>query len=739
MSFLTANIWNSSFARKFILRGALLLFACRPALADQSVTLTWSPSPDTNAVGYKIYYGGASQAYTNTVALGNVTNVTVSGLTEGATYYFAATTVSAAGTESIFSNEATYAIPLSATNVVPGTGVPPSLAAIPSLTIYQNAGVQTVIVSNIDSGVQNGNLNLSVTATSSDATIIPSPVMSYTSGNTYGILTFAPAANAAGTATVTVTVNNGAGFNNLGSQSFTVTVLPVVNAGPTFDALTNLTIYQNAGAQTVVLTNINSGLMDGNVNVTVSADTSDATIIPAPTVNYTNGNNFGTLTFAPVPGALGTATVTVTIGNGNSSDNFVSQAFTVTVVPVPPATPPTLDAITNLVIYQNAGLQIVPLTGISSGSASPNLTISAISSNPALIPAPTVNYASPNNSGSLTFAPVANAVGTATVTVTADNGGASNNLVTQTFTVTVVANPAVNQSPTLDAIANVTLVQGAAENITLTGISSGSSAENQILRVTASSSNPALVPAPLIRYVNRASTATMTVRSSGLGVGTATITVTVNDGGRSNNIVRQSFTVTVQANQPPTLDAIADVTVAENSGVQTVTLTGITSGSPTENQNLRVSAVSSNPRLLSVPLVQYTSPANTAQLTFKPLPNRTGTATITVTVNDGGRNNNFVRQHFTVTVTAPSTNASPFHLSSGTNGVNPAATLSAATSAAGQFSFQVTGVVGGKYVVQASSDLAHWTSVETNTAPFIFQDKNASEYSHRFYRTYFVP
>ena len=53
--------------------------------------------------------------------------------------------------------------------------------------------------------------------------------------------------------------------------------------------------------------------------------------------------------------------------------------------------------------------------------------------------------------GSLSYTPVANASGTAQITVTVNDGGASNNIITRTFTVTV--NP-VNDLPTLDSIGN---------------------------------------------------------------------------------------------------------------------------------------------------------------------------------------------------------------------------------------------------------------------------------------------
>src|ERR1019366_5906922 len=73
------------------------------ALAVQSATLNWDPSTDSNVAGYNIYYGTASHTYTNVIVLGNVTNTTVTGLIEGATYFFAATTYNASGVESGFS------------------------------------------------------------------------------------------------------------------------------------------------------------------------------------------------------------------------------------------------------------------------------------------------------------------------------------------------------------------------------------------------------------------------------------------------------------------------------------------------------------------------------------------------------------------------------------------------------------------------------------------------------------
>lgn len=91
-----------------ILRGMLLvcvLFGSIRVPAGQLTTFFWNRSPDAGAIGYRIYYGMASHDYTAMLDVGNVTSATISGLTEGRTYYYALTTYDAAGMESDFSAE----------------------------------------------------------------------------------------------------------------------------------------------------------------------------------------------------------------------------------------------------------------------------------------------------------------------------------------------------------------------------------------------------------------------------------------------------------------------------------------------------------------------------------------------------------------------------------------------------------------------------------------------------------
>ena len=325
---------------------ASLFAALEASLSAATVTLAWTPSTDTNVVGYNVYYGTASGDYTNLVSTANTSTSVIPNLTEGTTYYFAATAYATDGSESPFSNEANYTVPI--TTVVISNSQP-TLNAISDLTINQNATPQTVSLSGITSGSASENQTLTVTAVSSNPALIPAPTVNYTSANSTGSLSFSPASGATGTAVITVTVNDGQTQNNLVTRSFTVTVNAVVpvNTGPTLNPVGDIYIMQNAAAQTVNLTGINPGIIanttkTGSKKTTlkISASAGNSQLISKPTVRYSVGSS-GIMTFKPVRNATGTTTITLTLNNGIKS---VQKSFKVTVLAVGLAAPATLTS-----------------------------------------------------------------------------------------------------------------------------------------------------------------------------------------------------------------------------------------------------------------------------------------------------------------------------------------------------------------------------------------------------------
>src|SRR4029450_798244 len=106
----------------------------------------------------------------------------------------------------------------------------------------------------------------------------------------------------------------------------------------------------------------------------------------------------------------------------------------------------------------------------------------------------------------------------------------------------------VNDPPTLDVITNRFLNEGSGTQIiSLTGISSGAANENQLLALSATSSNPDLIPTPVINYISPAASGTLSLAPLPGTNGSATIIVTVNDGQSQNNLMTRNFTVTVNA------------------------------------------------------------------------------------------------------------------------------------------------------------------------------------------------
>jgi len=99
-----------------LILAATLLLALNFTAKANTVTLGWTAVSDVTVSGYNVYEGGASHTYTNKVAVSgrNTTTAQFTGLVEGATYYFAATSVSTNGLESTYSSEISYQVPFAA-------------------------------------------------------------------------------------------------------------------------------------------------------------------------------------------------------------------------------------------------------------------------------------------------------------------------------------------------------------------------------------------------------------------------------------------------------------------------------------------------------------------------------------------------------------------------------------------------------------------------------------------------
>ena len=153
-------------------------------------------------------------------------------------------------------------------------------------------------------------------------------------------------------------------------------------------------------------------------------------------------SNSSTIDFVPAANFYGKVTFTYTVRN-NLGDQSVG---TVTIDVLPANDVPTLNPISNQTLSRNASLQTVIINGISDGPGeSGPVAIFVSSSNPSLIPNPALTYVSPNASGSIAFAPVADKFGASEIVVLVqDQAGLQTR---QAFTVVVTPPARGYQNP----------------------------------------------------------------------------------------------------------------------------------------------------------------------------------------------------------------------------------------------------------------------------------------------------
>lgn len=486
-----------------------------------------------------------------------------------------------------------------------------------------------------------------------------------------GTLTFTPAPNAFGSATVTVQLHDDGGIADGGvdtsaTQFFTITVNSV-NDVPSFTVGTNQTVPFNSPVQSVAgwATSLSTGPTNEagqTLSFNVTSNSNPTLFSSAPAI-ASNGD----LTYTPAVGVAGTATITlIVMDNGSTAnggvDTSATQTFTITILPAPVNNLPTISSIGTVVISEDAALQTVNFNGVTAGGESQEMIVTAFSSNPSVIPNPNVAYLTPETTGSLSFAPVANANGDATVTVTVrdaglDNilGNADDGLTATQFTFTVTS---VNDAPSFTAGSSLTVIEDAGLqtiNPWATAISTGPTDEagQTLVFNVIGNTNPIMFStAPVI-----SPTGVLTFTPASNVSGSALITVQLADnGGGTDTSTTRSFTITVlPVNDAPSFTAGPNQSVSQNAGAQTVNgwATGISAGPADEAGQTLSFSLTANTNTALFAVQPAISP--TGVLTYTPATNASGSATIKLNISDDGDTSNggvnaSVPQTFTITV-----------------------------------------------------------------------------------------
>ncbi|WP_425614262.1 DNRLRE domain-containing protein [Anatilimnocola sp. NA78] len=615
----------------------------------QIVTITGADDAIVDgSVAYTIVTGAATSTdagYTGLnaadVSVSNTDNdvVTPPGITVTPTAGLTTTEAGGTATFTIVLNSqptADVTIPLSSSDITEGTVAP---ASVTFTTANWNIP-QIVTVTGADDLIVDGSVAYTIVtgaATSTDAGYTGLNAADVSVANSDNDVATPPGITVTPTAGLTTTEAGG-------TATFTI----VLNSQPTADVTIPLTSSDTTEG-TVAPASVTFTTANWNVPQIVTITGADDAIVDG-SVAYTIVTGAATSTDA---GYTGLNAADVSVANSDNDTVGVTPGFTISPVEDLVTTEAGGTATFTIVLrVQPTGNVTIPL--VSSDPSEGSLSTSSVTFTPA-------NWNVPQT---ITITGVDDAIDDGDVAyaivtgLTSSTDPAYNGRNPMDVSVTSVDNDEAGSLPTISNIADqVTNEDVAITNIPFT-VSDGQTAAGS-LQVTATSDNTVLFPAGSIVLGGTGADRTISLSPAANAFGTATITVTVDDG--EGGTSTDTFVVTVNAvNDAPTLNAIANpAPLPLNAATQSIPLTGISAGAG-ETQSLTVTATSSNPALIANPTIVYSSPGSTGTLTFTPVANQSGTATITVTVTDaGGTANggvNTTTRTFTVTVSAPVTN-----------------------------------------------------------------------------------
>jgi hypothetical protein len=271
--------------------------------------------------------------------------------------------------------------------------------------------------------------SLTLTAGSSDLALVPLANIVFGGSGANRTIIITPAANQAGTATITIAVSDADGGS--ASDTFVLTVT-TMNDAPSFTIGANQTVAEDSGPSSVSgwATGISAGPSDESAQtVSFLVTNSDNTLFSVqPTVSAT-----GTLSFATAANAHGTATISVRLAdNGGTanggSDTSTNQTATITLTTVNDA-PVLATAVPDQAAMADTAFAYVVPVGAFTDLDGDALTWSASGLPAWLSFAPGAHL--------LTGTPTAGDVGTVTITVSAEDP--SNAVASDTFLITIAA------------------------------------------------------------------------------------------------------------------------------------------------------------------------------------------------------------------------------------------------------------------------------------------------------------
>ena len=343
-------------------------------------------------------------------------------------------------------------------------------------------------------------------------------------------LTFRPARNMSGSAVIEVYVVDEEGGYSW--TDFEVTVRHV-NHPPTVSPVPNIVINEDT-ASPIIQLNI-ADVDSPPAALRLSVTCSNPSLIGHDGIILGGADGARTMVIRPKPNQFGTSSVQLVASDPDGAS--CTNSFLVTVNPV--NDPPNIDPIPSFSIDEGAGPLTVPLTGINSGASNElqSLIVTAVSSQPDIIPTPQVNYASPSSVGSLLISPLPRTQGVAVITVFVSDGQATNS---QLFAVSVQA---INEPPVISALPDLAVLHLPTPLRLGFNVQDADTPLDWIM-LAGYSSDPLVLPASNLVFSGTGSQRTLTIYPVLGRTGLVTVTILASDG---DGLTSTSFYVLVSS------------------------------------------------------------------------------------------------------------------------------------------------------------------------------------------------
>ncbi|MEA9355048.1 Ig-like domain-containing protein [Bacteriovorax sp. PP10] len=422
----------------------------------------------------------------------------------------------------------------------------PTISSITNKTTNEDTAISGIAftIADTDSTIYCNN----VTGTSSNTAVVPNGNIVVTGTAPNCTATITPTANAYGSSTITLTLNdNGTPMPAMTATSVFNLTVSAVNDVPTISSITNKTTSEGAAITAVAFTiNDSDSTLSCTSSVTVSS--SNTALIPNANVTFAGTAPNCTLNITPAAALNGNATLTLTLtDNGTPLPALTATtSFGVTVTQVNHA--PTISAITTKTTNEDTALTGIAFTIADSDSTVACSNVVGTSTNTTLVP--NVNIVitgtAPNCLAAIT--PVANGNGSSAITLTLTDNGTP--LPAQTATSIFTFNvTAVNDTPTISAITSKSTDEDVATNAIAFTITDIDSTLNCSGSVAGTSTNTTLIPNANIVISGTAPNCSAVITPDLNQSGSATITLTLTDNGTPmpGLTATTAFSVTVAA------------------------------------------------------------------------------------------------------------------------------------------------------------------------------------------------